>query len=528
MLSRYKLSTRILFLGIAIMFGFALLIAWLYPTFKGTLYAAKYVKTRHLVEVAHSALAQYAARVESGELTLETAQAQALHAIRAMRYEQSEYFWINDLAPRMIMHPINPALDGKPLHENKDPNGKHLFVEFVNVCKRSGAGFVEYLWPKPDEPKPVPKISYVKLLPAWGWIVGSGVYIDDVEKELTRVFLPIAAVALALCAAGLALSGLMARSIARPVARIIHELSTGSEEISAAAAQVSATSQSLAEGASEQAASIEETSASLEEMASMTQQNADHARQANHLMTETNTVVVEANTSMHELTGSMQAISSASEETSKIIKTIDEIAFQTNLLALNAAVEAARAGEAGAGFAVVADEVRNLAMRAAEAARNTARLIEDTVTRVKDGAALVARTSEKFTGVASSAAKVGELVGEIATASSEQAQGITQVNTAVSEMDKVTQQNAAGAEESASASEQLNAQSEQLKAMVGDLMRVVEGHRPSAAPRASGAQGRPAREPHAAGGVRSKAKTPRQRASAAKLIPFDDADLKAF
>jgi methyl-accepting chemotaxis protein len=510
------------------MSGFALLIVWLYPTFKENLYEAKYLKTRHLVEVAHSVLAQYAARVESGELTLEAAQAEALQAVRAMRYEQSEYFWINDLAPRMIMHPINPALDGTALHENKDPTGKPLFVEFVNVCKRNGAGFVDYLWPKPDEPKPVPKISYVKLLPAWGWIVGSGVYADDVNKELTRIFLPIAAIALALCAVGLALSWLMARSIAGPVARIIHELSTGSEEISSAAAQVSATSQSLAEGASEQAASIEETSASLEELASMTQQNADHARQANHLMTETNTVVVDANTSMQQLTASMQAISSASEETSKIIKTIDEIAFQTNLLALNAAVEAARAGEAGAGFAVVADEVRNLAMRAAEAARNTARLIEDTVVRVKDGSSLVARTSEKFTGVAASAAKVGELVGEIAAASTEQAQGITQVNAAVGEMDKVTQQNAAGAEESASASEQLNAQSEQLKSMVGDLMRVVEGHRPAEGPRESVARRRPVPKAPARGDHRAKAKAPSHPASAAKLIPLDDTDLGEF
>jgi len=530
MLNRFQLSTRILLLGVAIMVSFGILVAWIYPTFKSDLYEAKYLKTRHLVEAAHTLLAHYAGRTQAGEMPLETAQAEARQAIRAMRYEGAEYFWINDLAPRMIMHPIKPEMDGQPLHENKDPAGKHLFVEMVNVCKRDGSGFVDYLWPKPDEPKPVPKISYVKLLPEWGWIVGSGIYIDDVEKEVRRVFLPIALALLALCAAGLTLSWLMARSIARPVSRIILALSTGSDEISSAAAQVSATSQSLAEGASQQAASIEETSASLEEMASMTQQNADNARQANHLMKETNTVVVDADASMRELTASMQAISSASEETSKIIKTIDEIAFQTNLLALNAAVEAARAGEAGAGFAVVADEVRNLALRAAEAARNTARLIEDTVTRVKDGSALVARTSEKFTGVAASASKAGELVGEIAAASSEQAQGITQINTAVSEMDKVTQQNAAGAEESASASEELNAQSEQLKAMVGDLMQVVEGHRaaPVRAP-ASAGRTRPARKtPAAPAGRRPAPRPARDPSAAAAAIPFDDEDLKAF
>ena len=172
----------------------------------------------------------------------------------------------------------------------------------------------------------------------------------------------------------------------------------------------------------------------------------------------------------------MEEISKASEETSKIIKTIDEIAFQTNLLALNAAVEAARAGEAGAGFAVVADEVRNLAMRAADAAKNTADLIEGTVKKINEGSQLVNDTNAAFLEVADSTVKVGDLVAEIAAASGEQAQGIDQVNKAVSDMDQLTQQNAANAEESASASEEMSAQSEQMKAMVLDLAAVVSGH----------------------------------------------------
>jgi methyl-accepting chemotaxis protein len=171
----------------------------------------------------------------------------------------------------------------------------------------------------------------------------------------------------------------------------------------------------------------------------------------------------------------MEDISKASEETSKIIKTIDEIAFQTNLLALNAAVEAARAGEAGAGFAVVADEVRNLAMRAADAAKNTAELIEGTVKNVHDGTQLVGRTNEAFSKVAESSSKVGELVAEIAAASNEQSEGIGQINTAVAEMDKVTQSNAANAEESTNSSDEMNAQAEQMKVMVGDLVALVRG-----------------------------------------------------
>ena len=253
------------------------------------------------------------------------------------------------------------------------------------------------------------------------------------------------------------------RSITGPVNRIIAGLNEGSAQVASASGQVSSSSQSMAEGASQQAASIEETSSSMEEMSSMTKKNAENAGQADNLMKEANTVVAKANQSMGQLTQSMADISKASEETSKIIKTIDEIAFQTNLLALNAAVEAARAGEAGAGFAVVADEVRNLAMRASDAAKNTAALIEGTVKKVKDGSELVATTNSAFSQVAESSAKVGDIVSEIAEASKEQSSGIEQVNIAITEMDKVVQQNAANAEESASASEEMSAQAEQLK-----------------------------------------------------------------
>jgi len=207
---------------------------------------------------------------------------------------------------------------------------------------------------------------------------------------------------------GMGLALLIARGIIAALKEISGQMEEA-EQVSSAAGQVSTASQSLAEGASEQAASIEETSSALEEMASMTRQNADNATQADTLMKEANQVVNSANASMDELTRSMEEISRASEETSKIIKTIDEIAFQTNLLALNAAVEAARAGEAGAGFAVVADEVRNLAMRAADAAKNTANLIEGTVKKVGAGGELVARTNEAFGEVSRSTAKVGEL-----------------------------------------------------------------------------------------------------------------------
>jgi len=301
--------------------------------------------------------------------------------------------------------------------------------------------------------------------------------IDEAEafaavKIIEWLILVISIIAI-LCILGAAF--FIARTISKPINLITAGMEEGANQVAAASTQVSAASQSLAEGASQQAASIEETSASMEEMASMTARNSDSAAQADTLMREANQVVAKANASMDRLISSMQGISQASEETSNIIKTIDEIAFQTNLLALNAAVEAARAGEAGAGFAVVADEVRNLAMRAADAARDTAGLIKGTVKKVEDGSRLVETTNEDFARVAESTEKVGDLVAEIAEASREQSSGIDQVNTAVTEMDKVVQQNAANAEESASASEEMNAQAEQLREYVGDLVRLVSG-----------------------------------------------------
>jgi methyl-accepting chemotaxis protein len=271
----------------------------------------------------------------------------------------------------------------------------------------------------------------------------------------------------------LALGFFLSASITRPINRIIQVLSNGSEQVSSASTEVASSSQSLAAGSSQQAASLEETSASMEELASMAKQNSENATQANSLTHDTSITVGQANQSMIGLTTAMKEISAASDETAKIIKNIDEIAFQTNLLALNAAVEAARAGEAGAGFAVVADEVRNLAMRAAEAAQNTANLIETTVNKVKEGSMLVNKTAEAFSQVSTSTSKVNDLVKEIAAASQEQDHGVTQINKALAEMDRIVQQNAANAEESASASEELSAQAQQMKVAVNELVDVV-------------------------------------------------------
>jgi methyl-accepting chemotaxis protein len=384
--------------------------------------------------------------------------------IAGTKMGKTGYAFMADANGRVIAHPRRELVLELDLK-----NAKGMEVVVSNMVAHK-AGVEPYVF------EGIPKIAGYAPVGLTGWSVAVTQPSDEFLASAHAIRNGILLVGSIFLGLTILLVLFFARSISRPITRVVEGLNDGADQVAAASGQVSASSQSLAEGASEQAASLEETSSSLEEMASMTRQNADHANQANTLMKEITQVVAESNTAMGQLTTSMRDISSASEETSKIIKTIDEIAFQTNLLALNAAVEAARAGEAGAGFAVVADEVRNLAIRAAEAAKNTANLIEGTIKKIKEGTEQVNKAGDAFQLVATSTTRMGELVGEVAAASSEQAQGIDQVNKAVAEMDKVVQQNAANAEESAAASEELNAQAEQMNAYVADLVAVIGGN----------------------------------------------------
>ncbi|MEO5366576.1 MAG: methyl-accepting chemotaxis protein [Magnetococcus sp. WYHC-3] len=338
---------------------------------------------------------------------------------------------------------------------------------------------------------------------------------------------------------GILLAYLITRSIIGPINRVIAGLSSGAEQVTSASGQVASASSQMAQGASEQASSLEETSASLEEMASMTKQNADNANQANVVAKQAAELASTGVESMKNMQQAIDKIKNSASETAKIIKTIDEIAFQTNLLALNAAVEAARAGEAGKGFAVVAEEVRNLARRSAEAAKNTADLIEGSQKNADAGVAVTTEVAKNLAAIKENAGKVATLIAEIAAASKEQSQGIDQVSTAVTEMDKVVQQNAANAEESASAAEELSSQAEEVNGMVGDLNSIVtgssqrsevrgqrseiSGQRAVASGQKTAHKALPAPTAHKATTSAKQAK-----AHAETVIPLDDKDLKGF
>ncbi|MCE5230707.1 methyl-accepting chemotaxis protein [bacterium] len=383
----------------------------------------------------------------------------------------------------------------------------------------------------------------------------------DTQALSKRTVSMIVAFMLCCAAIGVVLAIFITRNITRPFQNIFKGLKTfstceitqlgeqfngmidnmtqASEQITSASTQIASSSQQMAEGASEQASSLEEVSSSLEEMASMTKQNADNAKEANTQANDAKVGAERGSEVMEQMSMAIDKIKASSDQTAKILKTIDEIAFQTNLLALNAAVEAARAGDAGKGFAVVAEEVRNLAMRSAEAAKNTSTLIEDSQKNAEEGVAVSAKVAEILKQIVGGVQKVTHLNAEVSAASNEQAQGIDQINTAVAQMDKVTQSNAANAEESASAAEELSAQANELNETVRTLVAIVRGssgseNRKNLARTVATPQAAPQRHAPAPAHAARPAKSEKvlvhagHTAKAEHVIPLNDSEMGEF
>ncbi len=486
--------------------GLVVIVAVLINMMTDTTQARRQQELKGLTDSVMSLVAGEHALAKAGKISEADAQKRALELISRIRYAGDNYFWVNDLHPKMLMHPIAKNLDGKDLTNNKDPNGLALFVEFVKVAKAHGAGFVEYMWPKPGHTQPVEKISYVALFEPWGWIVGTGVYNDDLRAERNRALMVGGIAGLLVLLLVVGISTYVIRDIVKRTAQLreaMREMSNGNfdvvlpdtkradelgqiseaanliverfgdtintikaatSEISSASAEISTSTTDLSQRTEEQAASLEETAASMEEMTATVKKNAENAKQASDLASGACNIADRGGDVAARTVSAMAKIEDSSRKITEIIGVIDEIARQTNLLALNAAVEAARAGEAGRGFSVVATEVRSLAQRSSQAAKDIKELITSSSGQVQEGVDLVNQAGAALNEIAASVKSVASLVAEIANASNEQATGIEEINKALTQMDEVTQQNSALVEENAATAKTLEHQAKAIAA----------------------------------------------------------------
>lgn len=493
LLSRFSIQTRaVILLTFILVFFVALLI-----------YAGAVVEDAKDRSVAETERIMHADQIDKITVATESAasllatelrgiedEAQQIAIIReridTFRFEadQSGYFFVyRDTT--VVALPPKKEIQGKDLSGAKDSQGV-AFVRLLAEAADAGGGIVEYVFAKPGAGEQ-PKVAYATMIEGTDFWIGTGVYLDNVaeateamsatigEQVRKSLLLMVGIAAAAFGGVVLPVTWAIIRSISKPLRLSVREIQDETEKIVSTSHELAASGDTLAQQASEQAASLEETSASLEEIASMSEGTAKNLQETEASMEETLQVVRQADASMQELTRKMDGIAKAGQETQQIVATIDQIAFQTNLLALNAAVEAARAGEAGAGFAVVADEVRSLAVKSAEAAKSTAKMITESVQLIDEGAASAQTTTTAFAQIAERTEKIGEYLSAIRTSSDQQHTGVQQISQAVAQMDTSVQQNAACAEETAAVGQQMLSYAEVLASVMQNLQAVVHG-----------------------------------------------------
>jgi methyl-accepting chemotaxis protein len=572
MLNRMTFKSKIILLVVAALLAITVVVGLSAYKTRNLILESRHQVLATAVQSAYTVVAGYKAKADSGAMPVEQAQKEAAAALMSARFGGADgkenYFYIWTLDGVCIMHPIVPKWIGQNMAGKiKDGDGNDLIMSLADALKASPSGktFLEDKFPKPGAKTLSPKLQYVMKVDGWNWMVGSGLYIDDIDSlVMSQIVDDLVVLIVALIVVG-GLGSIVARSVLRQVGgepsmaheaithvaqgrldvtlpasvppgsvmgglrqmieslrHLVSEVHESVHHISSASGEIAAGNADLSSRTEQQAASLEETAASMEELASTVKQNAENARQANQLAASASEVAVRGGSAVSEVVDTMQAISASSSKISEIVSVIDGIAFQTNILALNAAVEAARAGEQGKGFAVVAGEVRTLAQRSAQAAKEIKQLIEDSVNKVAIGSDQVERAGTTMQEIVASVKRVTDIMGEISAASEEQSGGIDQVNRAVSQMDETTQQNAALVEQAAAAAGSLRDQTQHLTKVVS-MFRLgntqpaiqaapaapaaIQAPEPAPAPAAAAKKTRPASPPPALPRPQPKAST---------------------
>lgn len=504
-----KLSfvAKISIVSIAILVPTLTLLSWQLLAREDEALQARMDATRQAVEVAHGAIALAHEQQMAGSLTREQAQKLAIDVVARMRYGDNEYFWINDLEPRIVVHAIKRELDGQAVGDMKDPNGFAMFSAFADRARAHGEGFVNYQWPRPGKSLPVDKTSFVKAFEPWGWVIGSGVYIDDIrDASVQRLAWNGGAIALTLLVVvylllsfyrvmqgGLVETRRHLRSMkdgdlttsptpwgSDEFAQLMLELAEmqaalrnmvvrvrgASDDIVHSSNEITRATLDLSARTEHTAGDLEEAAAAMEQMSTSVTGTSDSTTKG-ALVAQRNAVAAAKGAEvMRSMVDTMETIRSSSERISEIITTIDGIAFQTNILALNAAVEAARTGEQGRGFAVVAGEVRMLAHRSATAASEIRKLIRDSVGQIEIGADIASQAGAAIEEIVASSQQTSDMLKEIANVAREQSLGVEQIGKTVQGLDSMTQQNAAMVEETAAAAASMKGQAAHLAAEV--------------------------------------------------------------
>ncbi len=472
-----SLGKQITLLSIAIgVLVFLCSVTFAIVNIRASLLEASQVKVKEVVELAYNTALGYKQKADSGEYSQEQAQKLALHALKNFRYQGKNYVWVNDYDNKFLVHPSQPV--GSSIDSISDKNGKHFFTELSDSAKAGKEEYVSYFWTKQGQPqdKVFPKTSISIAFPEWKWVIATGVYVDEIDQKVMELFWQIFLTnLLAVAVIVLVVQLTFVKRITGDMNAITDDLANSSGQILEASHHLDDASHKLAEGSSEQAASIQEVSATLEETSSMVQRTNENTNQAAIMARKAKENANKSHSEMARMMQSMENIKSSSNEISKIIKVIDEIAFQTNILALNAAVEAARAGDAGKGFAVVAEEVRNLAQRSTQSARETTDLIENNIGLSEEGVDIAKSVYDAVDGIDTEAKKVSELLDDISAATKEQSIGIEQIHKAVSQMEQVMHSSVQAADGTASASQELFAQTSSMNDIVDRVSLIVNG-----------------------------------------------------